>query len=381
MRPSTPRSAFTLLAVLPWAVFLMTASCGSDDGSDLMAASGSAGSQSDAATGGASGSGGAAGTGGAAAYAGEAGSATGGIGGDAGNSGAGGADAASLADPAQEGPFSHHALDGKAGTVAVHCEVPEPGPSSGPYPVVLIAHGFQLESSRYYGYAARLGSFGYVACTVDYSNLGGQDKDPIAISAVLDWVVAEGAKPSGPLDGLIDASLIGVMGHSRGGKAAVVAASADNRFKAVLGLDPVNTCPGFGQGCPDGIGALASMSIPTAFLGETTDDGTGGPGQACAPAADNYQKFYGTAPSPSLQVTVNGANHMSFVVDLTNCLACGFCKPATADHQAVVDLSYSFTVAFFERRLRGVIDYDDYLTGTKAQERYVQVGLATIESK
>jgi predicted dienelactone hydrolase len=246
---------------------------------------------------------------------------------------------------------------------------------------VLIAHGFQIDPTRYYGYADRLGTFGYVACTVDYSNLQGQDQDPVSISAALDWVVAESAKPSGNLAGKVDGALVGVMGHSRGGKAAVMAASLDNRFKAVVGLDPVNSCSPLGGNCPNGVDALSSMSIPTLFLGETVDDGTAGGLQPCAPAADNYQKFYASAPEPSVQVTVLGANHMSFVVDLSNCLACGFCKTATADHQAVIDLSYSYTVAFFERRLRGIADYDAYITGAMAQDRYVQPGLATLESK
>ncbi|MBI5531348.1 MAG: hypothetical protein HY898_01440 [Deltaproteobacteria bacterium] len=369
------RSPFLVAVTLTWIASPLA--CGSSSGSDLLAASGSGG-----AGGADSGTEASAGTGGQAGS--DQPDAQSDVSEEPGDQPDAQPDsspeASALPDPAQDGPFAHEASDGKAGSISVHCVVPTAGPSAPPYPIVLIAHGFQLESSRYYPYADRLSSFGYVACTVDYSNLSGQDKDPVAIIQVLDWVIAESAKPSGPLAGQTDANLVGVMGHSRGGKAAVMAASLDARFKAVLGLDPVNSCPGIGT-CPDGIKAMESMSIPSAFLGETVDDGSGGGLQPCAPAADNYQKFYASAQPPSLQVTVNGANHMSFVSDLSNCLACGFCKTASADHQAVLDLAYSYTVAFFERRLRAIVQYDDYLTGAKAQERYVDTGLAVLESK
>jgi dienelactone hydrolase len=277
-------------------------------------------------------------------------------------------------DPALPGPCATTSLDGKAGSTAVHCVVPSDGPEPAPYPVVLIAHGFSIESSRYYAYADRLGSFCFVACTVDYSNVLGQDQDPVAVSAALDWALASAA-----LAGKVDPDRAGSMGHSRGGKAAVMAAIQDSRFKAVLGLDPVDACPALGSGCPEAITQIPSLAVPTAFLGETLD--AQGPGQACAPAQDNYQLFYQAAQSPSLEITVNGANHMSFVADLSNCLACGFCKPATADHQAVLDLSLSYTAAFFQRWLRGAASYDEYLTGAAAQTRYVQSGLIALQSK
>lgn len=373
MRPLTIRSRFFLATCLT--LIASPLSCGSGSGSDLMAAAGSGGvdSGTDSSPAGTGGAGGSVLPDASVDASAEAGDEPA-IVPDA------AAEASTIPDPVQDGPFSHDSTDGKSGTMSVHCVVPTSGPTAAPYPLVLIAHGFQLEPTRYYAYADRLGSFGYVACTVDYSSLSGQDKDPTAIIQVLDWAIAESAKASGALAGMVDSNLVGVMGHSRGGKAAVMAASLDVRFKAVLGLDPVNSCPGLGT-CPDGIKAIESMSIPSAFLGETTDDGSGGGLQPCAPAADNYQKFYASAPSPSLQVTVSGANHMSFVADLNSCLACGFCKNATADHQAVLDLAYSYTVSFFERRLRAIEQYDDYLTGATAQTRYVSTGLALVDSK
>ncbi len=284
-------------------------------------------------------------------------------------------------DPGQDGPYAYKESDISNGFLSsVHCDVPSAGPSGGPYPVVLFAHGFMLDSSRYYGYGKRLASFGYVTCYVAYSDIQGQDKDPGTISGVLDWVLAQSAASGNELSGLVDAGRAGVMGHSRGGKAAVNAAVQDPRFKALLGLDPVNVCP-MGT-CPDAIAALAGANLPSAFLGEITDNGAAGGSQACAPSADNFEMFYASAPSPSLKVTVAGANHVSFLDNVDGvCLACGMCVAATTDRAIVLELARSYTVAFFERYLRGNVGYDTYLTGAIAQQKYVQTGVATIESK
>jgi predicted dienelactone hydrolase len=284
-----------------------------------------------------------------------------------------------VADPEQPGPYTYQESDFMAGTTGVHCALPQAGPASAPYPAVLFAHGFLIESFRYYSYVRHLASFGYVACTVDYGSFQGQDQDPVTLSAALDWLLQQSAGSSGELAGKVDASKLGVMGHSRGGKAAANAALQDARFKALLGVDPVNTCP-MGS-CPDAIAAMPGLTIPSAFLGETTDGTSSGLGQACAPAADNFTQFFAKAPSPSILVDVLGANHMSFVDDTTGCLQCGFCKPATADRTVVLGIAHAYTAAFFERYLRGLAGYDAYLTGATAQQRYVQTGLAALDAK
>ena len=105
-------------------------------------------------------------------------------------------------------------------------------------------------------------------------------------------------------------------------------------------------------------------------------------GQACAPAADNYATFYAGAPSPSLEVTVAGADHMSFLDDVASCgFTCSVCLPATQPNEVVNALAKAYVAAFYERYLRGVADYDAYLTGAEANARYVAPGLASIQSR
>ena len=52
-------------------------------------------------------------------------------------------------DPAQNGPYAYSEPDISNGFLStIHCDVPSTGPSGGPYPVVLFAHGFMIDSSR-----------------------------------------------------------------------------------------------------------------------------------------------------------------------------------------------------------------------------------------
>jgi dienelactone hydrolase len=288
-------------------------------------------------------------------------------------------------DPAKDGPYAITEIDATTkvtatnDNVSLHVAYPTAGPTAGPYPVVILARGYLLDSALYYGYIRRLASFGYVAMTANFPQSASSNiKDADDLRGALDWALA-----ATELAGKVDAAKAGVMGHSRGGKGAVLAASRDARFKAVLGLDPVDSVPATcaATDCPDASNAMASLSIPSAFLGETTD-AMGAFLPACAPGADNYTTFYGSAPAKSVEVTLLGANHMSFVDDPKTCGAlCLVCNAETGAHADLINLAHAMTVSFFERNLRGDTAQDAYLTGAQAQSRYVTPGLATIRSK
>ena len=289
-----------------------------------------------------------------------------------------------LADPNLPGPYSFTTLNGTADVAetghsfAVKAFYPTAGPTTGPYPLVVIGHGFQLPASQYEGYAERLATFGYVAVTADFPAgfIGNSHVDNANdMIGVIDW--AAGDATLGPL---VDTNLVGMTGHSLGGKVSLLAATYDDRIKAVLALDPVDGAMGCTpQNCPDMSALMPTLNIPTGILGETLDS-TGF--QACAPAADNFQTFYAGATSPSFQVDVLGASHMSFLDDLASCgFTCSFCATPMVDNAVVTALAYSYEAAFFERYLRQIAAYDAYLTGDQATARYVQTGIATIQSK
>jgi chlorophyllase len=315
------------------------------------------------------------------------GATTGAGGGGAGDTGVGGGAGgapADVADPEQAGPYAVAELDASVMVpatghqVALKVAYPSDGPDPGPFPVVVVAHGFQIASSQYQAYATHLASFGYVAVNADFPasffEVSHMD-NALDLLGALDWAAA-----APELSGVADASVAGMTGHSLGGKVSLLAATLDTRVRAVVALDPVDSSMSCSPAeCPD-VSELMPIPIATAFLGETTD--ASGGFQPCAPAADNYQTFFANTSPPSLEVTLIGANHTSFVNDPSSCgLPCALCNPATVDPATVTTIARAYQAAFYERHLKGRVGYDAYLTGSVAQERYVAAGLATLQSK
>jgi dienelactone hydrolase len=252
-------------------------------------------------------------------------------------------------DPEAAGPFEVDDATGTEDGVAMHAFFPK---TDGKQPVIVFAHGFQLPPSQYEKPLKHLASYGYVALTADFeASFTGSDNDEQAkqILAGLDWAAKDGS-----VSARSDVDHAGMSGHSLGGKLALLAATKDKRVKASIVLDPVD-----GNGVTVA-NLLPDLEIPTAFLGETLD-GSGGL-QPCAPKNANYATFFAKATSPSLEITVKGASHMSFIDDLGRCgVACNFCKKATADAGDVAQLTRGYLVAFYERHLRGKTEYDAYL--------------------
>ena len=302
-------------------------------------------------------------------------------------SGAGGGAAATPADPTQPGPFAFDELEDKptlAGEAElVHCVFPTSGPAAGPFPLVLLEHGFGEANVVMAPYAERLASHGFVACEVDFPNgLAGVDnpKQAAILKAGIDWAVAQGKAAGSKLEGRVDGARVGATGHSLGGKLSLLLAMNDPRVVAAVELDPVDGGGPTGctePACVDVSAKLGALAIPTGFLGETTDATSTG-FQACAPAADNYATFFAGARSPSFEVTVKGANHLSFVGQQAGA---GACNLATTPTDTVMDLALAYVTAFYLRHLRGVPDADALLVGAEAKKRWVDTGLATLATK
>ncbi len=285
-------------------------------------------------------------------------------------------------DPNLDGPWTTAEVKGtfKVNGVDVPMDAfyPTAGPEAGPYPVVVIAHGFQLPASQYTNYAKRLATHGYVALTADFQ-AGLFNPDHVAyakqVLGGIDWAAQE---PK--LAGVADTNNVGLTGHSLGGKISVLGAILDNRVRASITLDPVDSAVMCDQvKCPD-VSNMLPTDIPLGFLGETLD-GAGG-FMPCAPMADNFLTFYAKASAPALAVTVNGANHMSFIDDVAKCgITCNFCQAPKLDNATVNDLSRAYVVAFYGRYLKDNAGYDTYLTGAEAKQRYVDMNLISIQTK
>ena len=114
------------------------------------------------------------------------------------------------------------------------------GPASGPFPLIVFAHGFADTPATYYRLLRSWAQAGFVVAAPVFplenaDAPGGPDEsdlinEPGDISFVISRLLAESAAASGPLAGLIDPSRIAVAGHSDGAEAALAVADA-RRFR------------------------------------------------------------------------------------------------------------------------------------------------------
>ena len=237
-------------------------------------------------------------------------------------------------------------------------------------PLVLYKHGFMLATSNYSTGLRQLASHGFVVVGVDTESgdlFGGPAatnlEEQAATIAALDW-----ATSSAPFAGSVDASLVGVAGHSRGGKVATQVAAAESRIGATLLLDPVNGCgpsTPYSTNCPDVTSAAIAGSIatPIGVMGETNNT-TGF--MACAPTDQNYQTIYtalSSLPSWKVQWTFTGADHSDFTDDGGG-FAGGFCPDGPGDDEQIRRAWRAMMVAFFRLHLKDEAAMGAWLTGS-----------------
>jgi dienelactone hydrolase len=268
-------------------------------------------------------------------------------------------------DPAAPGVFAAHVANnvsipaGNATITATICSPSTDGgatAAAGPYPLLVVSPGFQIDRSQYRSMCDHFASWGYVVVLQTYSQSGFSiDHMVLAqdIGRIIDWATGAGSGLSDRVDG----SRVGAAGHSLGGKVSILAAVLDDRIGAVVGWDPVDAnAPSV---TPEMMGDL---TIPLAVLGETLDS-TGG-FMPCAPAEDNYQQYFkhACAASDALEVTVEGADHMSWLDDRGSCgIVCSFCANGPTPDAYTREVTRRVSTSWFEKHLRGSTATAPYL--------------------
>jgi len=274
----------------------------------------------------------------------------------------------SATDPALDGTAtvttSTASIPGKTSGRTLPATVFVPS-TPGPHALVVISPGFQMQRAQYDSYARHLATWGFVSVLTDYADSSfGADHTKLAqdVPAVIDWALAQSS-----LD--VDAQRIAVAGHSLGGKISVYAASLDARIDAVVAWDPVDSSnPSV---APDKMGALTAA---IAVVGETTNSSGGF--MPCAPAAENFEKFYDAAPSPALAMTIDGADHMDWVDD-PSCGLCGFCQAGHRPPDRARTASRRLDVAWLRRHLFADTAMDVWLDSPPE----VAAGQASVERR
>lgn len=190
--------------------------------------------------------------------------------------------------------------------------------SGKPYPAVIFAHGFCSCSSWHTWIGNYLASMGYVTLVFTVPNRLSTD--------IQDWVdgIEEGIRyleqlnnESDLLGGLVNMSRLGVMGHSMGAMAALIAASKNLNIKAVVSLAaPYMKEKQYDEEYAEKIRSEIDWDSVLSASGNLTKPVQFQVGTLDAFAADNAVKYFEAANSSFKEfVTIEGGNHVQFLDD------------------------------------------------------------------
>ena len=245
-----------------------------------------------------------------------------------------------------------------------HAVADSPVAGGATHPVLVFAPGLGLQAADYTTLAEDLASHGYVVAGVNptYSTdvvlAGGrvvrsvsQARDGADLPKLVQlWAddlrfVARqmqelGDTPSGPFQGHLDTTRIGLFGHSAGGAAATLACHHDPSCPAAMDIDGYL----FGDVLNDGLGK------PFGFLGNQN-----------SLTEDPYQHgmlravLRGVPPEQGHVWTVAGASHFNFTDRSAyfNLLASQLGILGTIDGVRAMTITDTYTHAFFDTYLRG----------------------------
>ena len=210
-----------------------------------------------------------------------------------------------------------------------------PADLAGQLPAIVFLPGYLAPEDQYEGYARALASRGFlVAVHGRFSPFVSDGEMTAAARTIADWLIAEQGA---------DANRIGVAGHSMGGKAAVLAAAEDPRFRAIVSIDPDD------RGDPPVDAALRDLEAPLLLIGAEVSWKAA---SFCADRNHNYERFFEKAPVGTVELTLLGADHVQ-VMDDPEAFGLSLCRCGTADSRAVRTIARRATVHFFLEHLAG----------------------------
>jgi dienelactone hydrolase len=197
-----------------------------------------------------------------------------------------------------------------------------------------------------------LAGWGFVCIAPDISwlvsNLGHRQR--VALEDAGRHMAAEHSRAGSPFEGRISTAGRGLIGHSAGGWAAILAgASGELSIDATALIAPAADA--------EALSNIAAFSPrPVLVFHGTADTSSLGNG-------DRAFEIFDAANAPKHLVVIGGANHFGYTDGISSGL-----EPADISREDQQRIAKAFLTAFFRRYLRGVAAAADYLTGDQTIE-------------
>ena len=160
--------------------------------------------------------------------------------------------------------------------------------TAGTFGAVAISPGFTASQSSVAWYGPRLASQGFVVITIDTRSVYDQpDSRGTQLLAALDYLTGTSSVRT-----RIDATRLGVMGHSMGGGGSLAASRTRPALQAAIPLAPYHSTKNW-----------STDRVPTLIIGAESD--------SVAPVASHAEPFYTSLPSTSdkAYLELNNASH------------------------------------------------------------------------
>lgn len=224
-------------------------------------------------------------------------------------------------------------------------------------PLLIVHPGFGAQWGMYTELGAHLASWGYVVVAINHAGFG-QDHMLNAEQTLATIAWAESAESG--LKDLADTSRVATIGHSMGGKIALLSAYLDAgaHVKAIIGWDPVTAGGPMMANDPTAVlpDKIKELEQPYLIFGAA-------PG-SCSPEGGNAQAIFEAADGPTEFLYLPEANHMDWV-DLSQSNTVGgiggaFCGGQSGVPMDVHRITMRTQVAFLKRHLDGLTVDDAY---------------------
>lgn len=167
--------------------------------------------------------------------------------------------------------------------------------AEGTFGAVAVAPGFTADQSSMAWLGPRLASQGFVIFTIDtLTRLDQPDSRARQLEAALDYLTQRSS-----VRNRIDASRLGVMGHSMGGGGTLEAAEDRPQLQAAIPLTPWDLQKNF-----------SNVRVPTMIIGAQAD--------TIAPVATHSKPFYTSIPESSEKAYLELAGASHFAPNISN---------------------------------------------------------------